>query len=132
MFILIFGNFAQIEFRFSFFFSPRQHVADCPADAGSRDTVLFVVDNLNLPSAIGHINRPLHTAGNMVGVHNNPTFDVPGGPANSLNQGLLGTKKALFIGVQNGYQRHFRQIQAFAQQVDADQDVVDTQPEVAQ
>ena len=49
-----------------------------------------------------------------------------------LNQGAPGTQEAFLIGVENGHQRHFRQIQSFAQQVDADQHVVLAAAQIAQ
>ncbi len=43
--------------------------------------------------------------------------------ADRLNERAAGTKEPFFIRIENGDKRDLRKIQAFAQQVDADQDV---------
>ena len=44
---------------------------------------------------------------------------------------MFGTEEAFFIGIEDGNQRDFRHVQAFAQEVDADQDVEFADPQVA-
>ena len=58
--------------------------------------------------------------------------DVAGGAADGLDQGGPRAQEALFVGVQDGHQGDFRQVQPFAQQVDADDHVEDAQAQVAQ
>ena len=41
-------------------------------------------------------------------------------------------QEALLVGVEDGHQRHLRQVETLAQQVDADQHVVLAQPQLAQ
>ena len=48
-----------------------------------------------------------------------------------MNQGALSSEEAFFVGVEDGNQRHFRHIQPFAQQVDADQHVKGAEAQVA-
>ena len=50
-------------------------------------------------------------------------MDVPRRPSHGLDQRARRAQKALFVGVEYRHQRDFRQVQAFAQQVDADQHV---------
>ena len=49
-----------------------------------------------------------------------------------MNQTAFGTQKPLFVGVQNGHQRHLGQVQTFTQQVDADQHIKRAQAQIAQ
>ena len=49
-----------------------------------------------------------------------------------MNQAALGAQKAFFVGIQNGDQRDFRQINALAQQVDAHQHVKRAQAQITQ
>ena len=70
--------------------------------------------------------------GDHVGVHDDVALDVAGGAAYRLDQAVAGAQEALFVGVQDGDQRHFGQVQTLAQQVDAHHHVVDAQAQVAQ
>ena len=56
---------------------------------------------------------------------------MPRRSADRLNQRALGAEEALFVGVEDCDQRHFGDIEPFAQQVDADQHVEFAQPQVA-
>ena len=53
-------------------------------------------------------------------------------PAHGLDERPGRPQEPLLVGVQDGHQRHFRQVQPLAQQVDADQDVEGPAPQVAQ
>ena len=57
---------------------------------------------------------------------------VARGAADGLNQRAPGTQEAFFVGIENGDQRDLGQVEAFAQQVDADQHVVLAAAQVAQ
>ena len=59
-------------------------------------------------------------------------FRVARAAADGLDQRSARTQKAFFVGIQNRHQRDFRQIQAFAQQVDADQHVKLALAQIAQ
>jgi hypothetical protein len=52
--------------------------------------------------------------------------------ADGLDQRRAGAQEAFLVGVQDGHQRDFRQVQPLAQQVDAHHHVVDAQAQVAQ
>ena len=58
--------------------------------------------------------------------------DVARGAADGLDQRAARPQVALLVGVQDGDEAHLRQVEALAQQVDADDDVVDAEPQVAQ
>ena len=58
--------------------------------------------------------------------------DVARGTADGLDQRGRRAQEAFLVGVQDADQRHLRQVEAFPEQVDADQDVEDTHPQFAQ
>ena len=67
-----------------------------------------------------------------VGVHVHLTRDVACRSADGLDQRRVGPQEALFVGVEDGDQRHLGQVEAFTQQVDADEDVELAEPQFAQ
>ena len=68
----------------------------------------------------------------LVGVHDHLAVDVAGGPADGLDERGLAAQEALLVGVEDGHQRHLGQVEALAQEVDADQHVELAEPQVAQ
>ena len=91
-----------------------------------------VVGDLLLAAAVGLGDGALHRAGDAVGVHDDPAVDVAGGAADGLDQRGLGAQEALLVGVEDGDQRAFGDVEALAQQVDADQHVEGAEAQVAQ
>ena len=73
--------------------------------------------------ALHLVQRPLHRAASPCRRRARLGPDVAGGAAGDLDQGRLGAQEALVVGVEDGHQRDLGQVQAFAQEVDADQDV---------
>ena len=67
-----------------------------------------------------------------VGVENRAAVQVAGAAADGLDQRSGRAQEAFFVGVENRHQRNFRQIQSFAQQVDADQHVELALAQIAQ
>ncbi len=90
-----------------------------------------VIFLLLLAAAVGLAKRALHRAGDPVGVEDDPALDVAGGAADRLDQRGLGAQEALLVGVEDGDEAAFGDVEALAQQVDPDEDVVDPEPEVA-
>ena len=97
-----------------------------------RDAVGLVPRHLLLAAArrLGH--GPLHRAGDVVGVEDDLTVDVARGAADGLDQRRFGAQKTFLVGVEDGDEAAFGNVEAFAQQVDADQHVERTEPQVAQ
>ena len=52
-------------------------------------------------------------------------------PAHGLNKGFFSAQETFLVGVENRYQRYFRHIQAFPQQVNSHQHIKFTQPQIA-
>jgi hypothetical protein len=100
-------------------------------DAGVMPcSVLYGLLHLAAPFRLGH--RVAHRVRHRVGVENRAAVHVPGRAAYRLNQRACGPEKAFLVRIQNGDQRDFRQIQPFAQQVDADEHIEYAQTQVAQ
>jgi hypothetical protein len=57
---------------------------------------------------------------------------VAGGAPDRLDEGAAGAQEALLVGVQDRHEGHLGQVEALAQQVDADEDVVLPEPQLAQ
>ena len=60
-----------------------------------------------------------------VGVHDDLAADVAGRPADHLDQRPGAAQEALLVGVEDRDEGHLGQVDALAQEVDADEDVVD-------
>ena len=67
-----------------------------------------------------------------VGVHDDLAADVPGRPADHLDERPGRPQEALLVGVEDRDERHLGQVDALAQQVDPDEDVEDAEAQVAQ
>ena len=100
-------------------------------DAFRRDAVGLVVGHLLFAAAAGLGHGPLHRAGDVVGVEDDLAVDVARGAADGLDQRGLGAQEAFLVGVEDGDEAAFGNVEAFAQQVDADQHVEGAEAEVA-
>ena len=65
----------------------------------------------------------IHGAGDGIGIHYHQAVDVAGGTAGGLGEGTAGAEEAFLIGIQNGHQGYCGDVQAFAEEVYADEDV---------
>ena len=83
----------------------------------------LVVGVLNLPPALGLLHGGGHGGGDGVGVEDHQALRVPGGPADGLDEGGLRAEEPLLVGVQNGHQGDFWQVQPLPEEVDAHQHV---------
>ena len=99
--------------------------------AFGRDAVGLVPGHLLLAAARGLGHRPLHRAGDAVGIEDDLAVDVARGAADRLDQRGLGAQEAFLVGVENGDEAAFGNVEALAQQVDADQHVEGAEPQIA-
>ena len=83
----------------------------------------LVVFHLLGPSAVCLPDCLLHRIRDSVGVHDDKTVDISGGPARRLGQCPSGAQEAFLVGVQNRHKRNCRNIKAFPQEVDSYQDI---------
>ena len=106
-------------------------VADRLLDALRRDAVRGVVLDLLFAAAVGLGDGALHRAGHLVGIEDHLAVDVARGAADGLDQRGLAAQKAFLVGVEDRDQRAFGNVEAFAQQVDADQRVERAEAKIA-
>jgi hypothetical protein len=83
-------------------------------------------------AAVGLVDGPLHRVGDLSAYMMHLAVDVAGRAADRLDERGLRAQEALLVGVEDGDQRHLGQVEALAQQVDADEHVELAQPQVAQ
>src|SRR6185369_10881842 len=108
-----------------------EHVMDVAPDALRRDAMLLVIGELLFAPAIGLVERAFDRARHRVGIENDAAVDVARGSPDRLDQRSLGAKEAFLVGVENRDEPTFRNVEALAQQVDADEHVVDAEPQLA-
>ena len=94
--------------------------------------MLGVVLHLHLAPPFGLADGAVHRLGTRIGVHDDVAVDVAGRAPDCLDQRAIAAQVALLVGVEDGDESHFGQIETFAQEVDANQDVELTEPQVAQ
>src|SRR5208337_3639335 len=108
-----------------------ENVLDAAPDRGRGDAMRLVERLLLHPAPVGFLYRALHRAGDDVGVENHLAVDIAGGAADRLNERRLRAQKTLLVGVENGHQRTFRNVEPLAQKVDADQRVESAEAQIA-
>jgi hypothetical protein len=111
---------------------PLVEVVDALDDRRGLDAAFVVVRLLHRASAVRLVDRSLHRFGDRVGVHDHLAADVPRGPPDHLNQRPGRAQEALLVGVEDRDERDLGQVDPLAQEIDADEHVVDAEPEVAQ
>ena len=67
----------------------------------------------------------------MIGIEDDLAVDIARRAADRLDERGLGAQEAFLVGIENGDERAFRNVEALAQQVDADQYVEGAEPQVA-
>ena len=92
--------------------------------------MLLVEVVLNRTAALRLVDGRPHGGRDLVGVHDDQALRVSGGAADGLDEGCLAAEEALLVRVQDGHQRHLRQVQALPQEVDAHQHVELAQAQV--
>ena len=88
-----------------------------------RNAVFFIKRFLYLPPPVRFIDGALHGIRQPVCVHHHMTVLVPGRPPDSLHHGRIAAQKTFLVRIQNSNTAHFRQVQAFPQQVDTHQHI---------
>ena len=66
----------------------------------------------------GDIDADTHRLGHTIGVHDHPTFRIPGCPPGGLQQGLRRPQETLLIRVQDGHEGHLWEVESFPEEVD--------------
>ena len=108
-----------------------ENVANILLHAFRRDAVRLIPRHLLLAPPVGLGNGALHRSGHAVGIKDHTAVHIASGAADGLDQRSLRAKEAFLVGIEDGDQRAFRDVEALAQQVDADQHVEGAEPQVA-
>ena len=107
-------------------------VHDRLRDRFGRDTVLFVIFHLDTATTARLGDGQVHGIGCLIGIHDYLTVRVARRTPDGLDQAALVSQEAFLVGIEDGDQRHFRQVQALAQQVDSHQHVELAQTQITQ
>ena len=97
-----------------------------------RDALSRVHCQLSLPPSGGLLDSSFHRIGHPVGIQDCHPVDVAGCTTNGLDQRAIRSEKPFLVSIENRHQRHFRQIEPLAQQVDAHQHMKGAQSQIAQ
>src|SRR5206468_1999564 len=81
----------------------------------------LVVRDLDRAPPVGLVERLLDRLGLLVGVHEHAAVDVARGAPDRLDERRAAAQEALLVGVEDRDQRDLRQVEALAEQVDADE-----------
>src|SRR5581483_6704628 len=87
------------------------------------DAMALIVFELQGSPTLRFIDCATHGVRDFVGVENDFRIDIASGSADGLNQRSSATEKALFVRIQYRNQRDFRQVEAFTQEIHADQHI---------
>ena len=63
--------------------------------------MLLIIFLLDFTATISFRNCPFHTFGDIIGIHNDVTFDMARGTTDGLNKCGLGAQKAFLISIEN-------------------------------
>src|ERR1019366_2546875 len=86
-----------------------------------RDAVRIVVSDLFRAAAIGLPDGLYHRAGHAIGVENSAGLDVPRAAADGLDERRGAAQVAFLVGIEDSDERDFGEVEALAEQVNADQ-----------
>ena len=86
-------------------------------DSFWHDAMFFIVGHLDGAAALGLGDGAVHAVGDDIRVHDDKALGIAGRAANGLDQAGLAAQEALLVGIQDGNEADFRQVQTFAQQV---------------
>ena len=100
-------------------------------DRGRRDAVLLVVGELDRAPAVRLVDGRGDRLRALVRVHHDAAVDVARGAADRLDQRRVAAQEAFLVGVEDGDERDLGQVEALAQEVDADEHVVLAEPQLA-
>ena len=96
---------------------------DVALDRGGGDAVGLVIGLLFLAAAVGLGDGAFHRAGHAVGIEDDAAIDVTRGAADGLDEGGFRAQEAFLVGIEDGDEAALGDVEALAQQVDADEAV---------
>src|SRR5215470_3156741 len=106
-------------------------VLDALRHSYGSDAEALVVGDLLASPAFRFLDRRLHRVGHLIGIQDRGAVDVPRGTTYGLDERALGAQESFLVGVEHRHQRDLRDVETFAEKIDADQHVELAQPQVA-
>ncbi len=103
-----------------------------PVDGVRGDAVLLVVGLLDGAAAVAFVDEAADGFRHDVAEEHALAVHVPRGAARRLDEARFVAQEAFLVGVQDADERDFRQVETFAQQVDAHEDVHLARSQLAQ
>jgi len=94
-----------------------------PDDAAGGDAVFGVIFDLPLAAGLADGEKTFDAAGHDIRVEDDLAVQVAGGAAGGLDEAGLAAEKALLVGIEDRDEGDLGEIEAFAEEVDADEDV---------
>ncbi len=108
-----------------------EDVLDAAPDRRRGDAIGLVIGRLLQAAPAGLLHRARDRAGDRVGIEHHLAIDVARRAANRLHQRGLRAQKAFLVGVEDGDEGAFGNVEPLAQEVDADQRVEGAKAQVA-
>src|SRR5258708_4814743 len=96
-----------------------------------RDTVLKVICDLLFTTLFCDFERSFDGFRLPIGIENHPSVLVASRSSGGLYQTRFAAKKALFVGIENRHQSHFRQIETIAQKIESLQKIEIPQAQIS-
>ena len=90
-----------------------------------RDMMSLVILHLFHSPTTGLVDGELHGGGDGVGIHDDLAIDVSGSAPCGLRETAMAAQETFLVGIEDGHEGYFGQVQTLTQQVDAHQDIVD-------
>src|SRR5918993_748950 len=109
-----------------------EHVGDVGDLLAQRlwiDSVRPVVGDLLLAAALGLLDRARHRGSDLVGIHVHLARHVARRAPDRLDEAAAGPEESLLVGVEDRDEGDLGEVEALAEQVDADEDVELAEPE---
>jgi hypothetical protein len=106
-------------------------VVDAGFYALGRDAVGEVIGDLLFATPVGFGEGAFHGAGDLVGIEHDAAIDVARGAADGLDEGGFRAEETFLVGIENGDEAAFGNVEAFAEEVDADQNVERAEAKIA-
>src|SRR5262245_38696998 len=93
--------------------------------------MLVIKGRLQTTAAIGLVNRQLHRTSDGISIENHRAMNIARGSANRLDERAIGAQEALLVGVEDSNQGYFRKVEAFAEEVNSDQNIKNSHAQVS-
>ena len=106
-------------------------VRDAALDGLRGNAVLFIIGALLLAPPLGFGHRAFHAARDPVGVEDYASVYISRRTPDGLDQGGLAPQETFLVRIEDADQPAFGNVEPFAQEIDADQHVVNAESQVA-